>query len=614
LVHSEHTGQPPPKLVHHNQTVYTAGSSGTYSSRSQSDEKFKFPQGEIHSVNKIGNSEIYRLNHTSEKLVHVNVQEESQFAEIPGSSGFCELSHSGELTNQVHPEMDHFKVTEVSLYDENNKTRAVNLVLKITINGEPVEALIDTAAQVTVINEKFANTLEIPLKIGHRVSLKGAGNDTSIRARYADKVVINIGQTETRWRIIVADISDPVIIGLDLLKHLKAIIDLVDFNIIIKGEKIPAYIMKSKEEDVKICRVELDKQVVVPPKSSLQMRANLKGECNKTIMIQPSDNLKGLLMPNIITIANSTVPISLKNPSNKHITLKKNCYIGTALEIKEVIENDEEVSLKARAISTNTPKTENMDNVCSKVPNYLKELLKKSKQHLDAEQTIELARLLIEFQDIFSKNDLDLGHFTKIKHRIDTGDAPPVKERMRRTPLGFEKEEEKHIKELLEKNIIQPSSSEWAAAPVLVRKRDGKLRYCIDYRKLNAVTKKDAFPLPRIETCLDTLQGTIYMSCLDMASGYYQAEICEEDRHKTAFVTKYGLFEHFRLSFGLCNSPGFFQRMIQLILTGLTWKECLAYLDDVIVLGKDFKDHLNNLKKVLQRFKDNNLKLKPSKC
>jgi len=97
-------------------------------------------------------------------------------------------------------------------------------------------------------------------------------------------------------------------------------------------------------------------------------------------MIQPSDNLKGLLMPNIIAIANSTVPISLKNPSNKHITLKNNCYIGTALEIKEVIENDEAVLLKARAITTVTPKTENMDNVCSKVPNYLKELLKKSKQ------------------------------------------------------------------------------------------------------------------------------------------------------------------------------------------------------------------------------------------
>ena len=104
------------------------------------------------------------------------------------------------------------------------------------------------------------------------------------------------------------------------------------------------------------------------------------------------------------------------------------------------------------------------------------------------------------------------------------------------------------------------------------------------------------------------------MSCLDMASGYYQAEIHEEDRHKTAFITKYGLFEYIRLCFGLCNSPAFFQRMIQLILIGLTWKECLAYLDDVIVLGTNFDNHLENSYKVLQRFKENNLKLKPSKC
>jgi len=144
--------------------------------------------------------------------------------------------------------------------------------------------------------------------------------------------------------------------------------------------------------------------------------------------------------------------------------LKKDCHIGTALEIKEIIENDEDISLRARTSTTDMPTTESIGNVCSKVPIHLKELLKKSKQHLDLEQTVELARLLIEFQDILSKDDLDLGHFTKIKHRIDTGDAPPVEERMQRTPLGFEKEEENHIKNLLEKNIIQPSSLEWAAA------------------------------------------------------------------------------------------------------------------------------------------------------
>ena len=304
----------------------------------------------------------------------------------------------------------------------------------------------------------------------------------------------------------------------------------------------------------------------------------------------------------------------MKNLSDKYISLKKDCHVGTALEIDGVVESQDDI-LSAKINTVKVDKDDqDWENVYSTVPDHLKELLNKSKVHLDIKQSIELAKLLIYFKDTFAKDDLDLGHFTKIKHHIDTGDATPIKEKMRRTPLGFEKEEEKHLKELLEKKVIQPSSSAWAAAPVLVRKKDGKLRYCIDYRKLNAVTKKDAFPLPRIEACLDTLKGSKFMSCLDMAAGYYQAEISEQDRHKTAFITKFGLFEHVRLSFGLCNSPAFFQRMIQLILTGLTWEECLAYLDDVIVLGKNFEDHLTNLTKVLQRFKDNNLKLKPSKC
>ena len=117
-------------------------------------------------------------------------------------------------------------------------------------------------------------------------------------------------------------------------------------------------------------------------------------------------------------------------------------------------------------------------------------------KHLNDEQINQLNQLLIKFQNTFSKDDMDIGHFTRIEHRIDTRDALPTKEGIR-TPLGIEKEEEEHLKDLLKKGIIQPSSSEWAAASVIRRKKDGKIRYCIDYRKLNSVSRRDAFPLPR---------------------------------------------------------------------------------------------------------------------
>ena len=225
-----------------------------------------------------------------------------------------------------------------------------------------------------------------------------------------------------------------------------------------------------------------------------------------------------------------------------------------------------------------------------------------------------MAKLLLNFEDIFATSDLDIGIFNgEMKHRIDTQEYHPVKQRMRRTPLGFEKEEE-HLEELLQKGNVEPSSSEWTSPPVLVRKKDGKLGFCIDYRKLNNVTVKDAFPIPKIESYLDTLRGSVYMLTLDMASGYYQVKLDEKDKHKTVFITKYGLFQYTKLPFGLCNSPATFSRVIQLVLQGLSWKECLAYLDDIVVLGTNFEDHMQTLIRVFTRFKQYNLKLKSSKC
>ena len=162
--------------------------------------------------------------------------------------------------------------------------------------------------------------------------------------------------------------------------------------------------------------------------------------------------------------------------------------------------------------------------------------------------------------------------------------------------------------------VIEPSYSEWASPPVLVRKRDGGVRWCIDYRKLNTVTRKDVYPLPNIDECLDTLSGNTWFSKLDANSAYWQVKIREEDRKKTAFTTKYGLYEFARMGFGLCNAPATFSRAMDLILRGLTWEVALAFLDDVVVLGKDFPDHVRNLQSVLQRFSDFHLKLKPKKC
>ncbi|MCG7869896.1 MAG: DDE-type integrase/transposase/recombinase, partial [Candidatus Thiodiazotropha taylori] len=161
--------------------------------------------------------------------------------------------------------------------------------------------------------------------------------------------------------------------------------------------------------------------------------------------------------------------------------------------------------------------------------------------------------------------------------------------------------------------MIQESSSDWASSPVLIRKRDGTVRWCIDYRKLNNVTVKDVFPLPLVDDCLDTLAGSVWFSKLDANSAYWQINIRAEDRHKTAFHTRYGLYEHVKMGFGLTGAPATYARVMNLVMRGLNWKTLLAFLDDVLILGKTFEDHLTNLGEALKRFRKYGMKLKPSK-
>ena len=145
-----------------------------------------------------------------------------------------------------------------------------------------------------------------------------------------------------------------------------------------------------------------------------------------------------------------------------------------------------------------------------------------------------------------------------------------MRQRIRRTPLGFEDEERKHLDKMLAAGVIRPSASEWASAPVLIRKKDGGVRRCVDFRALNEKTVNYKYPLSPIEDCLDTLSGSLYFSTLDLASGFYHIGLEEQSIKKTAFITPYGLFEHTRMGFGLCNAPATFQRAMNLVLRGLT--------------------------------------------
>ena len=194
--------------------------------------------------------------------------------------------------------------------------------------------------------------------------------------------------------------------------------------------------------------------------------------------------------------------------------------------------------------------------------------------------------LLLNWRDIFSQHDLDLGHTKLAKHRIDLIDETPFKQRYRHIPPTMYDEVKNHLQQLLDCGVIRKSHSPWASNIVLVRKKCGALRICIDYRQLNKRTIKDSYALPYIEELLDCLSGSKYFSVLDMKSGYHQVEIEEEHKPRTAFtVGPLGFWEMNHLAFGLCNAPSTYQRIMEECLVDLNHQICLIYLDNLIIFS-----------------------------
>ena len=225
---------------------------------------------------------------------------------------------------------------------------------------------------------------------------------------------------------------------------------------------------------------------------------------------------------------------------------------------------------------------------------------------------IEAKEMLKRNAKASSKNDLDMGRTNLVKHHIKLTDPIPFKEAYRRIPPQMYEEVKAHIQEMLD---LGPSNSPRASAIVLVRKKDGRLRFCIDLRRLNNRTAKDAYSLPKIESILDSLLGAKIFSTLDLKGGYWQVEMAEECKACTTFTCgPLGFYECDTMPFGATNAQATFQRLMHDCLGDLNMRWCIMYLDDIIIFSDTKQEHLKRLEAVFQKLAAAGLKLKPSKC
>ena len=478
------------------------------------------------------------------------------------------------------------------------------------VRGEQVHMLVDSGAENTVLSIRAYRripahqcfTLSTPQEDFRQA------DGTKVETWGTAWVEIRVGPVSHVVKVVVADISNEGILGMDFLLAKVNSLNFKQLELKTDGGTIQCKTADDKSFCVRVVttdsvQIPAGHEIIVPGRVSRSLTTS------KWAMVEPIKEghlqTKGIGVARALVEYNEIVPVRLLNAQQQRCTVKSGVAIATLSPVVEDNVHDLRVLSK---------RTQNDTALEPSLPEHLYELYSGSIEELEDEDKMLVGTLLDTYQDVFSMGDHDLGRTNLVKHKIDTGTARPIRQPFRRLPLGQREEVERQVQGLLEKGAIQPSDSPWSSPVVLVAKKDGSKRLCIDYRKLNAVSQKDAFPLPRIDDTLDSLAGARWFCTLDMASGYWQVEMDPDARQKSAFSTNSGLYSWNVMPFGLCNAPATFERLMERVLSGLHWETLLVYLDDVIVYGRTVSETIARLETVFQRFRSAGLKLKPSKC
>lgn len=512
-------------------------------------------------------------------------------------------------------------------------------VVECKMGGVEIPLLLDSGSQVTIISGTFFNrNLKSQLgspNEGNKILTLRAANGLTLPYR---------GYLETEIEVEGQVVKD---CGILIQEDLEPITDKKHFGILGTNvlNRIPQYQewlqkMKStskKRIDSAPVRVGGTNQIRVPAESAMDILAT-GPKYDDVMVVEPLEYPIGGSIAAVSVLVRpecGSYIVRVENRSPSDMWLKPRTVIGTVSEVDQVMENlqldvtETENEVVVERFTTHPPAPQvKTDSIHCNSVDFKSAPSEPSQQPEDPdawmnrikcaqfpeEKMKRIKAVLRKCKDAFALSEDDIGLAKTVEHRIPLKDDKPVSQRCRRVPPAQLPALKEHLKDLLRKGIIRESKSEYASPIVIVQKANGKMRKCVDYRQLNEKIRKDAYPLPRIEECLDYLGKATMFSTMDLKSAYNQVPIAEEDRHKTAFTSPIGLFEYCRVPFGLSTSPAAFQRLISTVFRAEIPEDLIAFQDDIIIPALEFDDMLHLLELALMRLIENGLKVEPEKC
>ena len=477
----------------------------------------------------------------------------------------------------------------------------------ISIGSTEIPALIDTGASMSLIDERLRSSLP---SLSSRPYLSLPIPVKAVSGEVVDtfgSILVDFSSNSSQFSFhfqVARGIHPPIILGWDFLSAHHAMLDLDQGFLSLSSCTLP--LMGLNLTVPLVVSAVVDAEVVIPPWSESVLPIPLcRDSCdsfppNVDGVLAPSNELPVIVACTLASVVDGTIPVRVANPTSSSITLYPGMPLG---EFHPLLGRPGEQYCAATSPPAPPP------SLSPSPSSY-----DLSSTSLTSSEHAQASALLHEYADIFSQSDDDYGRTDLVQHDIPTDNAPPIRQRAYRASPTIRQEIKQQCDRLLEAGVIEPSSSPWSSPVVMVKKKSGSYRFCVDYRKLNKVTRPDSHPLPRIDDTLDALAGNVYFSTMDLSSGYWQVGMDPVDKAKTAFTTGSDLFQFTVMPMGLRNAPSTFQRLMQLVLRGLHWDSVLVYLDDVIVFGRTFDETLGRLRAVFDRLREAGLKLRPDKC